>query len=311
MYFNTQFNILVVDDDPDVLALTKGLLQDMEVFGLPLHVETARSKAEALEVFERSNQPNNVQPMIAVALIDVVMETDHAGLELCDTIRNQMGNYTTQLFVRTGQPGTVPERAVIDQYDINGYYTEADLDETKLYSLVKSGIRQADTVALAIGMHMVAEMVVVQGQTRESLDRMMFALVDAMRAAGGIAEDGQPLIRMDTAHVLDGNVKSTMDPEETERLRAELEGLERRPLNDAGDYYTSRGTCYLVYVAPSPVTVESYGFARGQMEAKRYFIELKHKYYRIASAVWKRAGERQRGANGQRTGLGLEQAVQD
>ena len=34
-----------------------------------------------------------------------------------------------------------PERAVLDRYDINGYFTKAEATEDKLYSLVKS-VRQ-------------------------------------------------------------------------------------------------------------------------------------------------------------------------
>jgi hypothetical protein len=81
-------------------------------------------------------------PNVAVAFIDVVMESDTAGLELCQYIRETMGNKTAQLFIRTGQPGVAPEREVIDRYDINGYFTKAEATEDKLYSLVKSGVRQ-------------------------------------------------------------------------------------------------------------------------------------------------------------------------
>jgi hypothetical protein len=79
---------------------------------------------------------------LAVAFIDVVMESDTAGLELCQHIREEQGNKLTQLFIRTGQPGVAPERAVIDRYDINGYFTKAEATEDKLYSLVKSAVRQ-------------------------------------------------------------------------------------------------------------------------------------------------------------------------
>src|SRR5262249_55224947 len=78
----------------------------------------------------------------AVAFVDVVMETDQAGLELCDHIRNTRGNYSMQLFIRTGQPGIAPERKVIDDYDISGYFTKQEMTEQKLYTLVKSGVRQ-------------------------------------------------------------------------------------------------------------------------------------------------------------------------
>jgi len=45
-------------------------------------------------------------------LIDVVMETDTAGLELCQYIREKMKNQLTRIYIRTGQPGIAPERTV-------------------------------------------------------------------------------------------------------------------------------------------------------------------------------------------------------
>ncbi len=113
-------------------------MRDFEVYGIPLRIHTAKSKAEAIEFLK--NSPPYLS--IAVTFIDVVMETDQAGLELCQYIREARGDKITQLFIRTGQPGIAPERAVIDRYDINGYFTKAEATEDKLYSLVKSGIRQ-------------------------------------------------------------------------------------------------------------------------------------------------------------------------
>ncbi|MDX1520478.1 MAG: response regulator receiver protein, partial [Anaerolineae bacterium] len=137
-----QWEILLVDDEPDVLSVSKLAMRNFEVYGLPLVIHTAESKTEALEWL--NNRPDRHAPVsgLAVAFIDVVMENDSAGLELCQTIREEMGNKLTQLFIRTGQPGIAPERQVIDRYDINGYFTKAEATEDKLYSLVKSGVRQ-------------------------------------------------------------------------------------------------------------------------------------------------------------------------
>ena len=138
MFFN-EWEILLVDDEPDVLAISKLAMQNFDVYGLPLKIETAPSKAEALEFL--GSRPH-MHWALAIAFIDVVMENDSAGLELCQRIREEMGNRLTQLYIRTGQPGVAPERAVIDRYDINGYFTKAEATEDKLYSLVKSGVRQ-------------------------------------------------------------------------------------------------------------------------------------------------------------------------
>ena len=43
-------------------------------------------------------------PETALVLLDVVMETDDAGLQLCRHIRETLGNSDVQIVLRTGQP---------------------------------------------------------------------------------------------------------------------------------------------------------------------------------------------------------------
>ena len=50
-------------------------------------------------------------PDTAVVLLDVIMETDNAGLDLVNFIRNELKNETVRIILRTGQPGQAPERA--------------------------------------------------------------------------------------------------------------------------------------------------------------------------------------------------------
>src|SRR5688500_18109956 len=103
--FNTSWPILIVDDEPDVLRLSKLVMQDFTVYGLPLELHTAASKAEALELMKTELTPvlpSVPAPRVAVAFIDVVMESDTSGLELCEHIRDTMGNKVVQLFIRTG-----------------------------------------------------------------------------------------------------------------------------------------------------------------------------------------------------------------
>jgi hypothetical protein len=50
---------------------------------------------------------------VAVALIDAVMKTETAGLDLIPTIRNEFGLSDKRIILRTGQPGRAPERDVI------------------------------------------------------------------------------------------------------------------------------------------------------------------------------------------------------
>ncbi len=130
--FQKEWAVLVVDDDPDVLAVSKLAMRGFEVNGLRVTLHTASSKAEAIRLLN-TTLSGSIFPYVAVALIDVVMETDQAGLELCQYIRETINNRMTQIYIRTGQPGMAPERKVIDRYDINGYFTKVEATEDKLY----------------------------------------------------------------------------------------------------------------------------------------------------------------------------------
>lgn len=135
---NKQWNVLLVDDEPDVLAVSKLALKRLTVYGLPIRVFEAKSKAEAIAFL--TDDPEGAH--LAAAIVDVVMESDAAGLELCAHIREVFRNPNVNIVVRTGQPGTAPERDVVDRYDISGYLSKVDATDQRLYSIVKGSIRQ-------------------------------------------------------------------------------------------------------------------------------------------------------------------------
>jgi len=124
----------VVDDEHLVHEVTQMVLADMEFEGFPVKLTPVYSGVEAKEVFE-SEGP------FALALIDVVMESDHAGLDLVEWIRDQRQNHTTRIILRTGQAGVAPEEKVIRDYDINDYKNKTELTSTKLTTSVLSAIR--------------------------------------------------------------------------------------------------------------------------------------------------------------------------
>src|SRR5258708_16021604 len=80
-------------------------------------------------------------PDIAAVLLDVIMETDAAGLDLVEYIRNDIKNETVRIILRTGQPGQAPERRVIVQYDINDYKAKTELTADKLFTSLTAAFR--------------------------------------------------------------------------------------------------------------------------------------------------------------------------
>lgn len=128
------WKLLIVDDEQDVHDITRLVLADFRFDGRPLQLLHAKSGAEAIRLFE-------THPDVAVALIDVVMETEDAGLRVVRHVREVLGNALVQLILRTGHPGLAPEREVIVEYDINDYKAKTELSSQKLYSMLVAALR--------------------------------------------------------------------------------------------------------------------------------------------------------------------------
>ncbi len=128
------WRILIVDDDPGVHTVTRMVLRDVTFMGRTLEFLGAHSAAEALPIVEAT-------PDIAIALIDVVMETDDAGLRLVEQIRGTLENHRTRIILRTGQAGLAPERDVILRYDINDYKEKTELTAQKLFTAIVTALR--------------------------------------------------------------------------------------------------------------------------------------------------------------------------
>ncbi|MBP2230177.1 signal transduction histidine kinase/PleD family two-component response regulator/HPt (histidine-containing phosphotransfer) domain-containing protein [Azospirillum agricola] len=126
--------ILIVDDDPAIHATTKMVLRGFTFEGRPAQFLSAGTATEARAVL-RAN------PAIAVILLDVVMESDDAGLRLVRHIRSEMRNRRVRIILRTGQPGQAPERDVILSYDINDYKSKTELTAQKLFTSVVAALR--------------------------------------------------------------------------------------------------------------------------------------------------------------------------
>ncbi|MFT2090644.1 DUF3369 domain-containing protein [Paraglaciecola sp. 2405UD69-4] len=128
------WKVLIVDDEPEIHAVTKLALGDFVFQDKKIEFISVFSGAEAKKAFMEHDD-------ISMVLLDVVMETDDAGLIVADFIRNELNNHFTRIILRTGQPGQAPERDVIVNYDINDYKSKTELTAQKLFSVVISALR--------------------------------------------------------------------------------------------------------------------------------------------------------------------------
>jgi len=128
------WKVLIVDDDPEIHSVTQLALSDLVVLGSRLEYLHAYSGEEANTLLQQ-------HPDIVLVLLDVVMETDDAGLNVVKFIREDLGREDVRIVLRTGQPGYAPEESVIKDYDINDYKTKTELTRRKLVTTVYAAIR--------------------------------------------------------------------------------------------------------------------------------------------------------------------------
>ncbi|WP_159651318.1 response regulator [Vibrio atypicus] len=128
------WKVLLVDDDEQMHQITRLALSGFEFDGRGLELVSAYS---ALEAQSKCQQ----EPDFALALVDVVMESDHAGLGLVKFIREELQNRVIRLVLRTGQAGQAPEDTVIREYEIDDYKEKTELTTQKLKTLLYSMLR--------------------------------------------------------------------------------------------------------------------------------------------------------------------------
>ena len=128
------WKILIVDDEIEIHNITKLALKEFTFENKLITFISAYSGKEAKEMIQ-------AHPDIALILLDVVMETEEAGLEVVKYIRDILDNQIVRIILRTGQPGQVPEDVVIVSYDINDYKTKTELTNKKLFTTVVTALR--------------------------------------------------------------------------------------------------------------------------------------------------------------------------
>jgi CheY-like chemotaxis protein len=295
--FEKEWPVLLVDDEPDVLAVSEVAMRSFRVDGRPIKLYTATSKAEAIDLLTTS-LGGQLFPYLAVAFIDVVMETETAGLELCEFIREGQQNRLTQLYIRTGQPGVAPERSVIDRYDINGYFLKTELTEDKLYSLVKAGVRQFDFTNTALSEYKFVTRLIAASDSREHLDHELhaFAPVLPLDGAGRPSHDYQMRVSLIVGDWVPTPVGYTEAQVRAERDRLLRHGL--RPLDGNGgnggdggdgDGYVVDGNDLLVRVAATDAHDEAFHLANFAAPPSPGYILLVHQFTKAVAALVRRA----------------------
>ncbi len=131
---NPPWKIIIADDQDEIHSVTKLVLDDFTFKGRGLKLLSAYSGKETKQLIIEN-------PDVAFILLDVVMETDDAGLEVVRFIREDLKNYIVQIILNTGQPGQAPEHEVITKYDINDYKSKTEFSARKLLTSITASLR--------------------------------------------------------------------------------------------------------------------------------------------------------------------------
>src|ERR1700680_1238285 len=183
-----KWKVAVIDDDRAVHEGTRFALSDYVLHGQTLEILSAYSAAEGRALMR-------AHPDIAAVLLDVIMETDAAGLDLVEYIRNEIRNETVRIILRTGQPGQAPERRVIVQYDINDYKAKTELPADKLFTSLTAALRSYQQLERMVQTRRGLEIIIDAAST-------LYAFKSMQRLAEGVLTQIASLLNVDCAGIL-------------------------------------------------------------------------------------------------------------
>jgi len=156
-----EWKVIIADDQEEIHTVTKLVLDEFSFEGKKLKFLNAYSGQETKQLVRENDD-------IAFILLDVVMETDDAGLEVVRYIREELKNNIVQIVLNTGQPGQAPEHEVITKYAINDYKSKTEFNAKKLITSLTSSLR---AYSLSSSLH----------EANEKLNEYRYHLEDIVR----------------------------------------------------------------------------------------------------------------------------------
>src|SRR5436190_3336149 len=183
-----RWKIAVIDDDPAVHDGTRFALGDYRLNSQGLEILSAYSAAEGRQLLRKHRD-------IAVVLLDVIMESDTAGLDLVEFIRHELKNETVRIILRTGQPGQAPERRVIVDYDINDYKAKTELTADKLFTALTAALRGYQQLQRLVETRRGLEMIIEGAST-------LYDFKSMQRLAEGVLTQIASLLKVDCGGIL-------------------------------------------------------------------------------------------------------------
>ncbi|WP_162246031.1 MULTISPECIES: sensor histidine kinase [unclassified Aureimonas] len=205
------WKLAVIDDDQAVHDGTRYALRNYRLNGRGFELLGAHSGSEGFELLRD-------HPDTAIVLLDVVMETEDAGLRLARRIREELGNEFVRIILRTGQPGQAPEQRIVIDYDINDYKAKTELTAERLFTTLTSSLRSYEQLRrlddMRSGLETIVGCAVQLGETR-CLTSLAEGVLMQLNAVLTIEAGGMLVLRetLDGAHAVLARTGSFVSPE--------------------------------------------------------------------------------------------------
>jgi CheY-like chemotaxis protein len=124
------WNILIVDDDIDVHGSTRLTLMNVRINGRELRLIHHYSGHEAIAYLKNTLD-------VDLILLDMIMETYEAGLEVARWLREDAGRLDTPIIIlRTGQPAQFRTEDILMNKHFNGMVEKSSMTRQKLITLL-------------------------------------------------------------------------------------------------------------------------------------------------------------------------------
>jgi len=194
--------VLSVDDDAGFQQSLKIALSGYRFHDSPLEILTANSATEAAKLLVE-------RPDVSTILLDVVMETDDAGLRLVRSVREVLGNAEVRIILVTGQPGMAPMQETLQRLDISDYWTKTELHRERLHGIMTTSLRSWREIrGLARakrGLQLIVEASNSLARTKDMVDFSERLILEMSRLLG-VPPDGLVCVQHETGSALDATL---------------------------------------------------------------------------------------------------------
>jgi hypothetical protein len=172
---------------------------------------------------------------------------------------------------------------VIDQYDITGYFTKVETTEEKLYSLVKSGVREYLYSATSRLVFDLVQSLIAAKHEPEVMSQILTYVTNAMQRDSTGALNNLVDIRF--SFIMDGQVIAGVGTGAFE-LEEELSKLPPTYLSDEGDQYVVDGNWLMIKIAETPFISALTFIAVGTAPAPEFEVNLFYQLARSVAGLW-------------------------